>query len=99
MGAWIETSDVTYRQNEVKVAPYVGAWIETKPLLRCNLSSMSHPMWVRGLKRPNRRICQAQSSVAPYVGAWIETDIHGASQRMERVAPYVGAWIETSRSG
>ncbi len=29
VGAWIETSDVTYRQNEVKVAPYVGAWIET----------------------------------------------------------------------
>ena len=29
VGAWIET-DVTYRQNEVKlVAPYVGAWIET----------------------------------------------------------------------
>ena len=32
------------------VAPYVGAWIETsKRSYRCS-TSMSHPMWVRGLK-------------------------------------------------
>ena len=35
-----------------KVAPYVGAWIET--ILEgytLILVAMSHPMWVRGLKR------------------------------------------------
>ena len=34
------------------VAPYVGAWIETYCLLRVMRNTlMSHPMWVRGLKR------------------------------------------------
>ena len=32
------------------VAPYVGAWIETLQKLVKFYQSMSHPMWVRGLK-------------------------------------------------
>ena len=36
--------------NTDKVAPYVGAWIETIPCVASALSHMSHPMWVRGLK-------------------------------------------------
>ena len=33
------------------VAPYVGAWIETVALASHFASVVSHPMWVRGLKR------------------------------------------------
>ena len=35
---------------KLKVAPYVGAWIETRfmPPRRC--LAWSHPTWVRGLK-------------------------------------------------
>ena len=37
-----------------KVAPHVGAWIETTRFTRHQYSKyVSHPMWVRGLK-PNR---------------------------------------------
>ena len=32
------------------VAPYVGAWIETAYAVRATFESLSHPMWVRGLK-------------------------------------------------
>ena len=33
-----------------KVAPLVGAWIETYMLLDCRNNHQSHPSWVRGLK-------------------------------------------------
>ena len=33
-----------------RVAPYVGAWIETAEGTRKRLSMPSHPTWVRGLK-------------------------------------------------
>ena len=35
--------------------------------------SMSHPMWVRGLKLVHHIILVMKVRVAPYVGAWIET--------------------------
>ena len=35
---------------------------------------MSHPMWVRGLKRA-QAMYTATLNVAPYVGAWIETSL------------------------
>ena len=33
-----------------KVAPYVGAWIETSTEHQADTSATSHPTWVRGLK-------------------------------------------------
>ena len=33
-----------------KVAPYVGAWIETVAALNETQGALSHPTWVRGLK-------------------------------------------------
>ena len=60
--------------NLYKVAPHVGAWIETKsgrPQKKC--CRESHPMWVRGLKQkiPSEELIE--NKVAPHVGAWIET--------------------------
>ena len=34
-----------------RVAPRVGAWIETKTIQYRLLLHLSHPVWVRGLKR------------------------------------------------
>ena len=56
---------------------------------------MSHPVWVRGLKRPVFAIVCAFGCVAPRVGAWIETDIPKGTLIYDGVAPRVGAWIET----
>ena len=38
-----------------------------------NLNTLSHPMWVRGLKHLYLLSRFFLLSVAPYVGAWIET--------------------------
>ena len=47
----------------VKVAPYVGAWIETKTLFADFLNYASHPMWVRGLKpEPPKRLYKTNTS-------------------------------------
>ena len=52
VGAWIETESKDDNMFGVIVAPYVGAWIETGDTSSFgNPGSLSHPMWVRGLKR------------------------------------------------
>ena len=50
VGAWIETTSKGARCPRTDVAPYVGAWIETSVIDNILLRSLSHPMWVRGLK-------------------------------------------------
>ena len=50
MGAWIEIIRETRLYVPVKVAPYMGAWIEIQLMLNRSLSCVSHPTWVRGLK-------------------------------------------------
>ena len=59
--------------TEAKVAPYVGAWIETGEAPRARAVLSSHPTWVRGLKPAYLYFLYICSKVAPYVGAWIET--------------------------
>ena len=56
---------------------------------------MSHPIWVRGLKRRYHLRTAPFILVAPYMGAWIETDLKGRDLNCNLVAPYMGAWIET----
>ena len=74
MGAWIETPNCGVGRTPRKVASYVGAWIET--LIRSLVGGakyVSHPMWVRGLKRDKTTEQLVDYLVASYVGAWIET--------------------------
>ena len=47
--------------------------LKQKVVERSLKSSMSHPMWVRGLKHINIYLNVIKVNVAPYVGAWIET--------------------------
>ena len=58
---------------QYQVAPYVGAWIETSDDIIFKGYSVSHPMWVRGLKLERIIELRQKVTVAPYVGAWIET--------------------------
>ena len=51
MGAWIETTIEGVNLLSLStVAPRVGAWIETCTSLSSLAFSVSHPVWVRGLK-------------------------------------------------
>ena len=50
MGAWIETYAGSTAAEAKRVAPYVGAWIETLHVSMVTQQSASHPTWVRGLK-------------------------------------------------
>ena len=78
-----------------RVAPHVGAWIETLALAFAAFFAASHPMWVRGLKL----------NVSPYLAClalshpmWVrglKPERCCSCQEGTRVAPHVGAWIET----
>ena len=82
-----------------KVAPRVGAWIETYLTLADIKLALSHPVWVRGLKQRRKNCREKNCRVAPRVGAWIETLKHSDCTICEKVAPRVGAWIETYKQG
>ena len=51
VGAWIETKEAALTLDQAGVAPYVGAWIETTMSFDVAVLVVSHPTWVRGLKR------------------------------------------------
>ena len=73
MGAWIETTLELKAKGSLSVAPYVGAWIETRILGYEYDLAVSHLTWVRGLKQYTNELKERIANVAPYVGAWIET--------------------------
>ena len=50
MGAWIETFETNLYQMDLRVAPHVGAWIETVTFLSYIPNMESPPTWGRGLK-------------------------------------------------
>ena len=79
------------------VAPYMGAWIETRLSLRALRAVRSLPTWGRGLKPRSAALSTIPVRVAPYMGAWIETILPFAPGLPGLVAPYMGAWIETVR--
>ena len=73
MGAWIETKNMCISKDITRVAPLVGAWIETYLVEIKKQKIKSHPSWVRGLKRGYMIRIKTENPVAPLVGAWIET--------------------------
>ena len=89
--------DIRKNSASAKVAPRVGAWIETKTRSRKRDGRKSPLAWGRGSKQLRPRRGVRRFAVAPRVGAWIETDGRTSLPPMTPfVAPRVGAWIETS---
>ena len=78
------------------VAPFTGAWIETKVAIGDCKALTSHPSRVRGLKHIRGRAYEGPERVAPFTGAWIETSTAATNCRASLVAPFTGAWIETT---
>ena len=76
------------------VAPYVGAWIETRSLPRQMWMMQSHPTWVRGLKLTDSIYHDIHILSHPTWVRGLKRVTKGAPWN-EGVAPYVGAWIET----
>ena len=50
MGVWIETLRSKKLEADLLVTPCMGVWIETLVVSLGHLVSMSHPVWVCGLK-------------------------------------------------
>ena len=50
MGAWIEINPFEQGDDNVIVAPLVGAWIEISEDQQTMISGKSLPLWERGLK-------------------------------------------------
>ena len=96
VGAWIETVKCIARNSFIQVAPRVGAWIETiKEFYKFKKETMSHPVWVRGLKLQEPPSVYLEQLSHP---VWVRGLKHPCTitQGKQRfVAPRVGAWIET----
>ncbi len=91
MGAWIETQLPTprgWRPAFCRVAPRVGAWIET------GRAAPRVGAWLGGLLTVAPRVGAWIETRRPLtrVGAWMKPDTG-----LIAVAPRVGAWIETGR--
>ena len=74
MGAWIETAMLNAAERMSKVAPRVGAWIETKRKPK----AITTLLWVAPrvgawIETTRQRLPVQKNIVAPRVGAWIET--------------------------
>ncbi|CUQ43642.1 Uncharacterised protein [Segatella copri] len=50
VGVWIETPVEQRKRLEQAVTPFVGVWIETQSSYYNQMSGLSHPSWVCGLK-------------------------------------------------
>ena len=53
----------------------MGVWIETFYVISTAAISMSHPVWVCGLKLGVVFVVLREIEVTPCMGVWIETDI------------------------
>ena len=80
------------------VAPHVGAWIETCRIVNSQGLSLSHPMWVRGLKRIFFGRATARSMSHPMWVRGLKRENVQYYFVPFQVAPHVGAWIETVKT-
>ena len=82
-----------------KVAPRVGAWIETVHYAHCCKMLIVAPRVGAWIETVNDLQRGGKIYVAPRVGAWIETLSKSLEVGKCKVAPRVGAWIETYIAG
>ena len=85
----------TKRWKAWHVAPRVGAWIETAALRIAQYAILSHPVWVRGLKRSISNMFFRASQSHPVWVRGLKPTVKDVNIHFPNVAPRVGAWIET----
>ncbi len=78
-----------------KVAPFMGAWIETTSSNSSNKSAPVAPFMGAWIETLSSVLSSTNSIVAPFMGAWIETNSTRVVSVPMAVAPFMGAWIET----
>ena len=95
MGAWIETTANVYHPSVLKVAPRVGAWIETIKMTEIYAKVRSRLVWARGLKRTELVVSKEKAkSRLVWARGLKRSDNYPICPKID-VAPRVGAWIET----
>ena len=97
---WVRGLKLSTKQRRydltTKVAPHVGAWIETSLYCCLILDSIeSHPMWVRGLKQRSIRRLNIYIASHPMWVRGLKQMLRNDKNSVFIVAPHVGAWIET----
>src|SRR5690242_15044084 len=78
-----------------RVAPCVGAWIETDSQRLPYGNHASPPAWGRGLKQPYLTGADLGVASPPAWGRGLKRGAAHHHHRCGAVAPCVGAWIET----
>ena len=72
------------------VAPYVGAWIETKSGGRITRNVMSHPTWVRGLKLTFQVVSKANPGSHP---TWVRGLKHHLPSAIDTALASHPTWV------
>ena len=91
----LKLSDTSHLYHSGIVAPYMGAWIETKWFCGRFCNCTSHPTWVRGLKH---NVVEATRYALVSHPTWVrglKLLVVFTLNTLACVAPYMGAWIET----
>ena len=63
----------SYHRNQLFVASFTDAWIETADNCLMQMSFLSHLLQMRGLKLPGIASMHLEIDVASFTDAWIET--------------------------
>ena len=91
VGAWIETLNYDIEGNANGVAPYVGAWIETRqPTRKKKPTRLSHPTWVRGLKRSKEWWDAQPKKSHP---TWVRGLKHGGGEHIRLLERSHPTWV------
>ena len=79
-----------------KVAPFMGAWIETRSRrLRYFSLSKLLPLWEHGLKQVRLGFCFRMQTLLPLWEHGLKPMFPPSVWDRMQVAPFMGAWIET----
>ena len=79
------------------VTPFMGVWIEMATWTTSAMpASLSHPLWVCGLKYLVGKRILYWKNVTPFMGVWIEMYLWKTMNRCSSVTPFMGVWIEIS---
>ena len=82
--------------RQCHVAPFTGAWIETRVRLLLKALTCVAPFTGAWIETTSHTAKLYRCTVAPFTGAWIETQRAAARVLSHKVAPFTGAWIETA---